>query len=133
MLLNLVRTKDGLVPIDDDSVKAISKISIGIDIFCEYKPRRNMKFHKKYFALLNAVLLNQEHFKTVDNIHEAVKYRAGHYETIIPLIGEPFIKTKSISFHSMDNQEFELFYNTAIDVCVELVGDKAVEQIIKFN
>jgi len=133
MLLNLVRTKDGLVPVDDKSVEAVKKIKLGHSVFVEYKPRRNMKLHKKYYALLNAVILNQEHYKSVDNLHEAVKFRAGYYETIIPLEGEPFIKTKSIAFHSLDNMEFESFYNTAIDVCVELVGDEAVEQIIKFN
>jgi hypothetical protein len=133
MLLNLVRTDKGLAPIDDESVKAIQKVKVGSNIYCEFKPRRNMKFHKKYWALLNAVLINQEHFKTVDNIHEAVKYRAGYYETIFTFNGESFIKTKSISFHTLDNMEFESFYNTAIDVCVELVGDNAVEQIIKFN
>jgi len=133
MLLNLVRIKEGLAPIDDESVKAIKKLSLGTEIFCEFKPRRNMKFHKKYFALLNAVLINQEHYKSVDNIHEAVKYRAGYYETIISLYGDSFIKTKSISFHTLDNNEFEDFYNIAIDVCVELVGEDAVEQIIRFN
>ena len=133
MLLNLVRTENGLTPIDDDSVKQIKKLAIGTNIYCDYKPRRNMKLHKKYFALLNAVFMNQEHFKSVDNVHEAVKYRAGYYETIIPFIGDPFIKTKSISFHSMDGLEFESFFNVAIDVCVELVGDDAVEQIIRFN
>ena len=133
MLLQLVRTEAGLVPVDDKSVEAIKKVKIGYDIFAEYKPRRSMKFHKKYWALLNAVLINQEHYKTADNIHEAVKYRAGYYETIFTLGGDKFIKTRSIAFHSMDNMEFEAFYNTAIDVCVELVGDDAVEEIIKFN
>jgi len=133
MLLTLVRTEKGLVPIDDDSVEAIRKVALGSQIFCEYKPRRNMKFHKKYFALLNAVILNQNKFKTVDNLHEIVKYRSGYYDTFLGSNDEKFIKTKSISFHTMDNLEFEKFYSVAIDVCAELVGDEAIEQIIQFN
>lgn len=136
MLLGLKKIKnpkEGWVPCDEDSVKQFIKQKINDEIYAEYKPRRNMKFHKKYFALLNAVILNQEHYKIVDNLHEAVKFRAGYFETIIPFEGEPFIKTKSIAFHALDNMEFESFYNVAIDVCVELVGDDAVEQIIKFN
>jgi len=132
MLLNLVRTKNGLVPVDDKSVEAVKKIKEGYDIFVEYKPRRNMKFHKKYFALLNQVILNQDHYKTVDNLHESIKYFAGYYETIIPLEGEPFLKTKSISFHSLDNQEFEDFYSVALDECLKLVGEEALNEIIKF-
>ena len=132
MLLNLVRTENGLIPIDDVGVKAISKIKIGSDVFMEYKPRRNMKFHKKYFALLNQVILNQDHYKTVDNLHESIKYFAGYYETIIPLEGEPFLKTKSINFSTLDNSEFEDFYSVALDECLKLVGDDALSEIIKF-
>ena len=132
MLLNLVRTENGLVPIDDKSVAAIQKVKIGYDIFVEYKPRRNMKFHKKYFALLNAVIIHQDHYKTVDNLHEAIKYLSGYYETIIPLNGEPFLKTKSINFSTLDNESFEDFYNVALDECLLLVGDDAINEIIKF-
>jgi len=132
MLLQLVRTEIGLVPVDDASVKAVSKIKIGYDVYCEYKPRRNMKFHKKYFALLNAVILNQEHYKTVDNLHEAIKFKGGYYETIIPLDASPFLKTKSIAFHSLDNQEFEEFYSVALDECLNLVGEDSLNEIIKF-
>ncbi|NOQ31769.1 MAG: DUF1367 family protein [Helicobacteraceae bacterium] len=133
MQLLLKRIEQGFMPLNDESVKATLKIKEGDEIYVEYKPRRSYKFHKKYWALLNAVLYNQEHYKSVDNIHEAVKYRAGYYETIIPLIGDPFIVTKSISFHTMDAIDFESFYNVAIDICVELTDDEAVEQIIKFN
>jgi len=133
MILHIRKTSDRLVPCGEESVKVFNKLKNDDEIYVEYKPRRNYKFHKKYWALLNAVLINQEHFKTVDNIHEAVKYRAGYYETIFTFNGESFIKTKSISFHTLDNMEFESFYDTAIDVCVELVGDESVEQIIKFN
>ena len=30
----------------------------------EYKPKRNIFFHRKAFALLNLVLANQNHYKT---------------------------------------------------------------------
>ena len=132
MILQLIRTPSGLAPISDESVKAVSKIKIGDDVFMEFKPRRNMKFHKKYFALLNAVILNQEHYKTVDNLHEAIKFKGGYYETIIPLDASPFLKTKSIAFHSLDNQEFEEFYSVALDECLKLVGEDSLNEIIKF-
>jgi len=132
MILELVRTENGLVPITDEGAAAVKKVNIGFSIFVEYKPRRNMQFHKKYWALLNTVFPNQSHYKTVDNLHEAIKYRAGYYETIIPLKGEPFLVTKSISFGSMDASEFEKFYSNAIDACLELVGDDALNDILRF-
>jgi len=132
MILELVRTPSGLSPITDESVKAVTKITMGDSVFLEYKPRRNMKFHKKYWALLNQVIINQEHYKTVDNLHEAIKFKGGYYETIIPLDASPFIVTKSIAFHSMDAQEFEDFYSVALDECLSLVGEDAISEIIKF-
>jgi len=132
MLLNLKKTPQGFIPCDEATTKAFNKVKDGYDIFAEYKPRRNMKFHKKYFALLNAVVIHQDHYKTVDNLHEAIKFKAGYYETIIPLEREAFLKTKSISFHSMNNQEFEEFYSVALDECIKLVSEESVNEIIKF-
>ena len=132
MLLHLKRTESGLLPYCDKTVGAVKKIKIGDEIFVEYKPKRNMKFHKKYWALLNAVIYNQEHYKTADNLHEVIKFKSGYYETIVPLDASPFMVTKSISFHSMDGEEFEEFYSTALDECIKLVGEDAVNEIIKF-
>jgi len=132
MILELVRTPSGLAPISDDSVNAVSKIQMGYTVFLEFKPKRNMKFHKKYWALLNQVILNQDHYKNVNNLHEAIKFKGGYYETIIPLDASPFIVTKSIAFHSMDNAEFNDFYDVALDECLKLVGEDAVNEIIKF-
>lgn len=132
MLIEFSRIREGLCPVTDEGAEAINKIALHDRVFMEYKPKRNYKFHKKYWSLLNAVFPNQKHFKTVDNLHEAVKYRAGYYETIIPLKGEPFIKTKSIAFHSMDEHQFEMFYSNALDVCVELTDERAVQEIIRF-
>ena len=132
MLLNLKKTPSGLIPVGDESVKAFNKIKVDNDIFTEWKPRRNMKFHKKYFALLNAVIHNQEHYKTVNNLHESIKFKSGYFETIIPLNGQPFLITKSIAFHSMDAEAFENFYSVALDECLLLVGDDALSEIIKF-
>lgn len=132
MLLNLKKTPSGFIPVGEDSVKVFNKVKDGYEIFAEYKPRRNMQFHKKYFALLNAVIIHQEHYKTVDNLHEVIKFKGGYYETIIPLNGDSFLKTKSIAFDKMDNLEFEKFYNIALDECISLVGDEAINEILKF-
>lgn len=132
MLLELIRTEHGLVPVSDESVSAVKKIALRDTVFVEYKPRRDYTNHKKLFALLQAVMPNQQHFKTLDNLLEAVKYRSGHYETIILLEGDSFIKTKSIAFHVMDDAEFDIFYNMARDVCADLVGIDAILEIESF-
>ena len=132
MELLLLRTPSGLLPHTDEAVNAIKKVPVGECILVEWKPRRNIKFHKKYYALLNAVLPNQDHYKTVELLHESVKFRAGYFDTLITHKGEKFLKAKSISFSSMDEVEFNMFYQRALDVCVELTDEEAVRHIINF-
>lgn len=132
MFLKLRKTMGGFLPDDEESAKVFNRLKDDTAIFAEYKPRRNMQFHKKYFALLNKVIQNQEHYKNVENLHEVIKFKSGYYETIFTQEGQSFVKTKSISFDKMDALEFSDFFNTAIDECISLVGDKAVEDILKF-
>lgn len=132
MQIELKRIKEGLTPLDDKSVEAISKLNIGDVIIVDYKPKRNVKFHRKYWALLRAVLPNQDRVKTEQQLHEIVKYRAGYFETMFDLRGNEFVKTSSISFDKMDENEFEQFYSHALDVALELVGEEAVNDILRF-
>lgn len=134
MILTLKKLEQGFIPIGDDTVKVFNSLNVGNELSFEYKPKkqRSYQYHKFYFAMLKAVLGNQEHYKTIDNLHEVVKFRSGHYETIIPLKGEPFIVTKSIAFNKMDKLQFDSFMRHAKDVCVELVGDEALEEILRF-
>jgi len=132
MTLNLIRTQHGFMPAFDDDVNAAKKVPIGEMIATEWKPSRNPKFHRKLFALLNAVLPNQEYHSTINNLLEEIKFKAGYYKTFITSTGEKFLKVDSIAFSEMDNAEFEKFFNKAHEVCCELVGDDAIEEIMRF-
>lgn len=136
MKLFFIKSQGGvLIPADSECIDNMQKVKNGDTIMIEYKPNRNYQFHKKAFALLNLVLANQEHYKTIDNILEIVKFRAGYYETIVTHKGKKHYKTKSICFSKMDNLEFEKFYSKIIDVALELTGllKKDIEkEIISF-
>ena len=121
-----------LLPADEECINTIQKIKNGDEILVEYKPKRNYKFHKKLFALMNLILQNQEHYKTVDNILEIVKFRAGYFETIVTHTGKKHYKTKSISYADMDNAEFEQFYSKALDVAFEItqMNERDIEKAL---
>jgi len=132
MLLNLKKIENALIPCDEDTVTAFNKLSIGDEIYAEFKPRRNYKFHKKLFSMLNLILNNQEHYKSVDNILTECKFKAGYFETQVNHQGEQRLVPKSIDFSTMDNEEFSEFYSSCIDTCLELVpmGAEELEQAI---
>jgi len=135
MLLNLKKVKnppEGWIPCDEETVKQFNKQKFGDESYAEYKPRRNYQFHKKLFSMLNLILNNQEHYKSVDNILTECKFKAGYYETQINHQGEQRLVPKSIDFSTMDNEEFSEFYSSCIDTCLELVpmGAEELEQAI---
>ena len=121
MLLEFIKSDSKLIPANDDTFERVKKMAIGESLFMEWKPRRNYKFHKKFFSLLNFVFENQSYYKTIDNLLEVYKFKAGYFETIVTHKGHKHYKAKSISFHAMDNDEFEKFYSAAIDTSLELI------------
>jgi len=127
MILNLKKTKESLTPCDEDSVKAFNKLKIGDDIYVEFKPRRNYKFHKKLFSMLNLILNNQHYYKSVDNILTECKFNFGYFDIHVNIKGEQKLIPKSINFYTMDDQEFSEFYSSAIDTCLSLVPMGRVE------
>lgn len=98
---------------------------------------RNVKFHAKYFALLNIVKNSlPEGFalttptgetipvNSVNSLLWHIKMQNGHYEEKMTLGGRITYEAKSISFASMDEHEFQKFYSESIDVILKyfLVG-----------
>lgn len=54
MKLQLLNTTRGLVPLYDEDFEEKKKLKLGTEYTAEIKVSRNSKFHRKYFALLNA-------------------------------------------------------------------------------
>lgn len=130
MFLNLKKVehpKEGWIPCDEDTVKEYNKQKFGDEIYVEYKPRRNYQFHKKMFSMLNLVLNNQERFKTTNELLDAIKHHSGHTVSYYDIEGREWKKPKSIAFYAMDNDEFEKFYNLAIDACLLIVPMGKIE------
>ena len=132
MTLTLRRTKEGLIPLDDKSVEAIKKVKLGDDILAEYKPRRNVANHRRYFSLLNNVIHNQEYYKNVDNLLDVIKLKTGHFKTVVTHKGEQMYIPQSIAFHAMSEDEFQEFFSETIDVLLEFMPEDSVNMIINY-
>jgi len=135
MTLHLIRTQHGFMPAFDDDVNAAKKVPIGEMIATEWKPARNPKFHRKLFALLNAVLPNQDKYKTIDHLRKQIIYQSGYYESLkVFKNGEEYevISINSMSFSEMDEIEYNKVYSTAIDVCIELLDEESINDILRF-
>lgn len=120
--LLLRKTMNGrLEPIDDMGREALSKIGKGEILRAEIKRPRNVDHHRKFFAMLQIVYQNQEHYQSTDDLLDVLKLRVGHCRTIQTKHGEVKIP-ESISFAAMDQTAFNEFYDKAVDwVCKEVI------------
>ena len=103
-----VKRLSGLQPIDEAGETAMRKMGLGEVLTVEVKRPRNVRFHAKFFAMLQLILANQDHYKSLEDLLDVCKLRTGHCRTIQTKQGEVRIP-ESISFATMDDTEFADF------------------------
>ena len=107
-----VKRLSGLQPVDEAGETAMRKMGLGEVLTVEVKLARNVRFHAKFFAMLQLILANQDHYKSLEDLLDVCKLRTGHCRTIQTKQGEVRIP-ESISFAAMDDTEFADFYDRA--------------------
>ena len=105
-----------LVPLDDE-LPGWKRIKPGDIIEVEYVRPRSQQFHKLFWALLKLVADNQEQYG-MDEILDVVKIGVGHTRVIAMPGDFVFRVPKSISFSSMDDDEFAAFFRSAVDYII---------------
>lgn len=113
-------TDTGLVPLYDSDSEAKHKLRKGDDVLCTITKPRNYEFHKKFFALVRLTFDNLPErlhqmlgIRSEEDMLDCIKIDLGLY-TEHWHGGRKVLKLGSISFASMDQTEFERFYNKAI-------------------
>ena len=115
-------TPYGLVPMYDSDYEEKQHLEQGERVLCTIRRPRNYEFHKKFFALLRMTIDHTPHriqenlnIYNEEDLLDLLKVELGYFRTIRHGNTE-IIKTGSISFSSMDEREFERFYNRALDI-----------------
>ena len=123
MKLSIVKTLSGTfkVAYDSDGEKAKS-IPVNVPFEIEYKKKRNILFHRKFFALIELVYQNQEVYNNKEHLRKDLTISAGFYDIRHNFEGVEIYEPKSISFANMDEVEFSELYNRFIDVVVQWLG-----------
>lgn len=117
--ITLIKTFNGHFKLAYDSdYEKSKKIPLNEPIIYEWKKVRNYEFHKKFFSLVNMVYQNQEQYNNIDDLRDDLTVKAGFYYKYINIDEIEVKKPKSISFASMDENEFSNLYNAFIDVVV---------------
>lgn len=104
-----------LVPTDARGIEVIHEIGTNEEVRCVITRPRNLKHHRKFFALIGVVFKAQGFYATQENMLDDIKLAIGHSRQFIGHDGLIRIIPNSISFANMDQSEFEQFYNKAVE------------------
>ena len=110
-------SNNSFLPAHNSDYDKLKRIKPGDIVQCEIKKPRNLKFHRKFFALMNMVYDNQEIFESLDDLRYFLTMKAGFNKRVMTNKGE-MILPKSIRFSKMDEHEFSELYDRILDVIV---------------
>ena len=130
------RSYSGWEPVDDSAKKIFKRYKFGELVDLEHKAVRNIKWHRKYFGIINLTFMNQDLTEDKNEFREAVQIHAGfwHYQKLLD--GSEVKRSDSISFAKMDDITFGDLYNKVFTVCLHILGCKseALElELLKFD
>jgi hypothetical protein len=103
-----------LVPADARSEEVIKSLPFEKWLTAQISQPRNVKHNAKYWTLLSKVFANQEHFKSVDDLHTCIKVATGYSVTYQLKNGKKVVCPASISFAKMSQQDFNKFYEEVV-------------------
>lgn len=149
MKFHLVKHEGVFKAADYDSEEAVKKISEGEVVEAKTTKQRNYRFLKKYWALVNVTLRNlpesaeqdlwenhQFRIKDKEDLHFYLKLKGGYVEKkFVGKDGNIGWVPKSISFDSMEPEEFDRFFSDALDNCAKLLtveSDDLMNEVLSF-
>lgn len=109
-----IKTVGGMKPANTAAEELYRGLRLDQRYAGEFKRMRNARHHDKFFAMMQIIFQNQEHYTSMDDLLDVCKLRIGHVKVIQTARGEERIP-KSISWAQMDQAEFEDFYRRAVD------------------
>jgi hypothetical protein len=81
---------------------------------------RNIMFHRKFFAFLNAAIYlfpedkKYDSLRNIDYLRKKLMIMIGEVDSIYDMEGREHMQAKSISFKSMDDEAFDRIYKACI-------------------
>lgn len=118
MKLFLVRQGSRLAPATADDEKKIETLRGENWYKADIRKARNPGYHRRAFALIKLIFESQERYTSIEDLLVELKLQCGWYVEHVRHSGELIYVAKSIAFESMDQLQFERFYDRLVDVAI---------------
>jgi hypothetical protein len=127
MRITVIKQAGAFLPAMKSDIDAAAKLRDGEALEFEARRARIYPHLQKYWALCNMVAENKridglESLDTREAVHEYVKLKLGLVDLRIVVKDRVHLKTKSINYASMDQEEFSDFYRKAVEVLAGIAG-----------
>lgn len=122
MIKDIINGKPCLLPYGAAAIKDFENVSGQKPVIVKAHQPRNPKHHDRIWSIYQIAAETDPVLETADQINEWVKIKLGYVDYIIKHEGRSLVKTRSISFESMDQIKFKIFYDRAIKVLCERLG-----------
>lgn len=140
MKILLTKTPLGFIPAFDSDYEEAKKIGNGNTVEATIQKKRNILYHRKYFALLKCILHNlpekfNDSIKTTEDLLIAIKFAIGHTKKVFGLQGEINEIPLSINFETMDDYKFQDMYNNTLNVLCKFMdspSEDVEKQLMEF-
>jgi hypothetical protein len=136
----LVKTKTGYRPPDEESTEKSKQVHIGEIVVCHTSDQRHLAHHRKFMALIKLCHENlpeslDGYFPTPDDLRYELTRRAGFYREYTDLKGIKQYIPESIAFDKMGQERFQELYDRVLDLCCKVIGaerEDIMEQLAEF-
>jgi hypothetical protein len=121
-----------LEPADDEAREAVIAIGDGKLCAADVRGSRNPRQHSLFFALCNLVAKADD--DTTENVKRWVLHETGHVDAWYDKRkGKMHIEARSIAFDSMPQNEFNQFFQIAVEKLAERLGAAPKDVMDQFN
>jgi hypothetical protein len=124
------RSGDKLVPVTEWDRERLLDVPEGRDLSIRISRTRSARQHRLFWALMQIVVDNHPFYMRGEQLVEWLKVRLGYVDEIMFHDGNMMTKVSSISFTSMGQDEFQKFFNLALQVIVTEVMPVSREQLL---
>lgn len=136
MKIVMQKRSGALYPSDETSQSYFNKIASCKNIFVRIQTPRNIKHHRKLFALLKLVVDNTECFESTKVLLNYIKLNIGYCEIHKIKIPNLDIDTyiqypKSMDFSTMKQEDFNIFYDKAVDFIIKNIIQNITKEEIE--
>lgn len=129
MKFAFIKRNNHFEPYYNSDIEEFKRLKNNTVYMAEVKKPRSIEHHKKLFALANCTVANLPEYSELYKIRidaygliKAIERELGMYETEYDIYGKVNVRAKSIDFESMDQLEFQTFYDKAVYIMAGLIG-----------